>query len=1124
MRLATLLLITASAFASKGVIVPASVNGNGNSLPNTAAFQAVGSFRIEMQFDNLVPTYGQTSRLTSFGGFLLRMSAGASTVSVDLVYGADAVGSGVVTCTACRVRAQRDLGTGLNSIEVWDEQTGAYVSATAAIVDTAVKDLRSLSFSIGGSEAIGAVEAHYGMLRIYGTTVAVGSAPPQRYRTSGYGDLVDFEFEQADGVQPADSSGNSVNGNFAAGAPNYATTTILGPVAAVVQAVITVKAGTSATMNGAASMSNDDDPALTCLWETVSSNPVGQTGSWSSTTDCASTTFTATNAAYFGTYNLRLTVTDSDMTTANTTAKLGSVVTDINDIVQISDARIAQIIGPVMRYGVTTGNWTWLDNRQKAAIDSQIAMDQRCIVQPKAFFYGSGLNDATTGGTVQNVDCSFTDGPHTLDVVIDGTGSPNTFKWRLDGGSYTTGVAITGSNQTLTNGVWVKFAATTGHTLDARWQTKTSIGIWQAYWNNAAAGTVSVPVYPHAGSTIVTGVGTQFQTDFCGGPGSTTPVTETGTIVLWYNSPVYPGQTGRGHYQIASCDSQTQITLSYPPYFINTQTAGTDQNNIQYAIGSVNLAFGWVFNNIPGNYYDNVVAFYSLYYRTGIDTYLNFARTMAERWWQSAQIDKGHAWETNNQGFTASAPRSIAFAGLVLWYLDTGTDIWPGANELLVTIRARTSLVNQNIGELRETMYIASIISLDAMYNPDSSKRATSGTSLADFMDDSVLYYKLSTGSKTWASALSMHTIADAGGGVYATVTNGSPNVTITGTTIPYAWLDFNHAFGTTETYTASTSGTTVTFACNQCLEPSWAQNPLAPLYVRINGVSYQVAEITNPSTTLTLTTSAGTQTNVPMTPMDMWLWFFNDKTNVFFPGNSAAAIGDSTAYRVKTWTDSTHLELDRNYEGTTGQHGLSIARYSGMGNQPFIVGLAAGTLAHFVYPALLATGHTTQAANVRAALVDVMAFMSNTGAGGALYGSTSNYYYATGFFNCNNGAALDECAAGLGLGGEAVHAYALAYPLLGDPAIRAAGDAVVNGMWCPPTGGWSCAGFVYPGQYLTGITDNEYMINKYDTTSNKWVGFYFGYGFGASWSAARLSAFVGSRTRGVYGKGVVIR
>ena len=778
---------------------------------------------------------------------------------------------------------------------------------------------------------------------------------------------------------------------------------------------------------------------------------------------------------------------------------------------------------------------------------------------------------------MQNQDCTFTDGAsHTLDIVIDSTGTPDTFKWRLDGGSYTTGVAITGANQTLTSGVWIKFAATTGHTLNARWQTKTSIGAWQAYWNVAATGTVSVPVYPHAGANTVTGTGTQFQTDFCGGPGNTTPVAETSVIILWYNLPTtYPGQTGRGNYVIASCDSQTQITLaqigSNPAAFYHTQAAGTDQVGIQYSIGSANLAFGWVYNNTPGNYYDNVMAAYNLYYRTGIDTYLTWARTLAQRWWECSKIDKGQSWETSIAGFFASEPRSVAFAGLVLWYLDTGTDIWPGANQIVQTITGYSNpILFHNIGELRNTLYVAGIIALDAMYNTSSSKRSASGTALADYMDDVVLYWKLSTGSKTWATPLSMHTIAAADSSTYATVTNGSPNVTITGANVPLSWLDFNHVYsglvrtvstsGTTVTvsgcsscmdanaqwvvingvvykvasvpdisttvilqtsagtqtnvemtmytpFTVSTSGTTVTVQnCNQCMVAAWATNPLSPLWVNINGTSYQVSAITNTSTTLTLTTSAGTQTNVPMTLMDMWLWFYNDKTDIYIGGNSASAVGDSTAYRVKTWTDSTHLVLDRNYEGTSGQKGLSIARYSGFGNQPFIVGLAAGTLAHFVYPALMATGHYTQATAVKTALVDVMAFMSNTGAGGALYGSTSNYYYATGYINCTNGDAADECESGQGLGGEAMQAYSFSYLNTGYAAEKTAGDAVTNGQWCPNVGSWVCAGFSYPGQYLTAMNDNNYMINPYDVTSNKWVGFFFGYGAGANWSAARIA------------------
>lgn len=58
-------------------------------------------------------------------------------------------------------------------------------------------------------------------------------------------------------------------------------------------------------------------------------------------------------------------------------------------------------------------------------------------------------------------------------IQIDGVGSPNTFKWGVfDGSNQTpiaTGVAITGNEQTLQNGVKIKFGATTGHSIDSLW-------------------------------------------------------------------------------------------------------------------------------------------------------------------------------------------------------------------------------------------------------------------------------------------------------------------------------------------------------------------------------------------------------------------------------------------------------------------------------------------------------------------------------------------------------------------------------------------------------------------------------------------------------------------------------
>jgi hypothetical protein len=88
-------------------------------------------------------------------------------------------------------------------------------------------------------------------------------------------------------------------------------------------------------------------------------------------------------------------------------------------------------------------------------------------------FTGTGLNDLSTGGTYSGtIDRKFR-------IQIDGIGAPDTFRWTKDSGANpivwdASTVTITGAAQTLTDGttvdgITVTFAATTGHTLNDRW-------------------------------------------------------------------------------------------------------------------------------------------------------------------------------------------------------------------------------------------------------------------------------------------------------------------------------------------------------------------------------------------------------------------------------------------------------------------------------------------------------------------------------------------------------------------------------------------------------------------------------------------------------------------------------
>lgn len=111
---------------------------------------------------------------------------------------------------------------------------------------------------------------------------------------------------------------------------------------------------------------------------------------------------------------------------------------------------------PYRVYGSRTGKGNWSSYSMSAVV-----------------FTGAGLNDATSGGTY-----SGSGGTNTYTVIIDGTGTPDTFKWKKNSGSFTTTVAITGAAQTLTDGVTITFSATTGHTLNDQWVITVTADAW----------------------------------------------------------------------------------------------------------------------------------------------------------------------------------------------------------------------------------------------------------------------------------------------------------------------------------------------------------------------------------------------------------------------------------------------------------------------------------------------------------------------------------------------------------------------------------------------------------------------------------------------------------------------
>jgi DNA-binding FrmR family transcriptional regulator len=110
-------------------------------------------------------------------------------------------------------------------------------------------------------------------------------------------------------------------------------------------------------------------------------------------------------------------------------------------------------------------------------------------------FIGSGLDDGTLTGHYN--------GPitETFNVMINSTGTPDTFDWSLD--NFTSreavSVAITGGEQSLANGISVTFEATTGHTIGDEWGGVAAPTQVDTGWvSNRNAGE-SEPGYTHLG-------------------------------------------------------------------------------------------------------------------------------------------------------------------------------------------------------------------------------------------------------------------------------------------------------------------------------------------------------------------------------------------------------------------------------------------------------------------------------------------------------------------------------------------------------------------------------------------------------------------------------------------------
>jgi hypothetical protein len=267
------------------------------------------------------------------------------------------------------------------------------------------------------------------------------------------------------------------------------------------------------------------------------------------------------------------------------------------------------------------------------------------------------------------------------------------------------------------------------HKADADVQIANMDTYYGAWWNVADPGTVSVSTttYPYQVGAVVTGVGTTFTTTFCQGPSA--PTVPNGTaIVIWYPNGDLAGDTGRRLVGVASCQSDTRMTLT-----TGWSPDASGGSGLSY---SDNSNYGtWAYSAAPANYYDNVAAFYALYYRSGIIDYLNAARKLADRFWTCPEIDRGKSFNPYGTGGGFPGPqRSASQLGLVLRALDGRPDMWPGLESWWTTLGtyylgpgSYDSGFLPALWDVREVAYELSELSYCALYDPNAFKSTCQG-------------------------------------------------------------------------------------------------------------------------------------------------------------------------------------------------------------------------------------------------------------------------------------------------------------------------------------------------------------------------------------------------------------
>jgi hypothetical protein len=719
-----------------------------------------------------------------------------------------------------------------------------------------------------------------------------------------------------------------------------------------------------------------------------------------------------------------------------------------------------------------TYSWSQIPSVAAGAPLQNLTWSATNVAQPTVTGFGFGPMNfqlTVTQGDGQSTTCTVHDGAVTADgnnVVVNATGNAT-----LDKAIAT----LIGPQVQLGRNPWPFYDQAAA--ADAAVQIADMDVDYFDYWDIADPGTVTVTT----GSHLITGVGTRFTTSFCQAPANPSTPKPGASIIVWYpTGRTLNGvpETGRRRMDVTSCNGDTQLsaTVSDNNGWMPDAPAGA---GLSYTAEFYNHV--WEFNSAPANYYDNVQAYYALYYRSGIDTYLAAARKLADRFWTSPEIDRGLAFNVGDW-FGAQNGRSNSISGLVLRALDTfdgHLDMWAGLHNVwsytdwLLTQAYPLWSTGGGV-DGREFGYTLAQAAYGALFDTDPTWQAYCRSMIESSFQPGApgIWPKtLDAGQHAWLQWVEMKSTFDSGAawnGSTVTLTNGS-NV--------------------------------VACSTGNC---GWQASDFAA-YDANNGNTCS---------------SGASCATVPVLFTDSATW----------PADSTHTDSVSYCYpNACTFIDSNHFTLDRPYAGPSGTHGWvfgvsggslggNVSGVVGYGSLPYMQGILSWGLdlagkamacSPTGGPSNCDDATATQAFSYSGMAVN---WIVNYGLVPSAYGAS----YFAGFPACGTAVGAgnlwcnrnDTSLQSREMMGDAYRGLAAAYRRSPSPALKTVLDNWYSGMWAKP--GTNPLVASPDGQYdvsfdPTGCPGCGYYLNDGAPYSQKFFGQHFGISNEGGWPAVRL-------------------